>query len=354
MEKNNVNLTAYVGTYTKGESKGIYSFNFNSESGKINDIKLAAEIKNPTYLAIDKKNKFLYSVSKESDNGGVAAFSINNNSQELNFLNSNTLKGAPPCHISLTEDSSYLFSANYHKGEIISYPLSENGNLQEPSSIMIHSGSGPNKERQSKPCAHYVSMDSSQQYVCSVDLGIDKLVIYKLSGGKLCETDKSLSLKPGCGPRHLAFHPNNKFAYILTELSSEVIALDYDYLNCTFKELQYISALPEDFSGESIAAAINISKDGNYLYTSNRGHDSIATFKIDQSSGRLTLVAHTLTEGKHPRDFTLSPDGRFLIVANLDTNNIVVLAINPETGVPSRVVDDVTVPEPVCIKFLNN
>lgn len=353
MGKDNIKIPAFVGTYTKGESKGIYSFSFDAETGKIDDIKLAAEIENPTYLAIDKENKFLYSIVKENDNGGIASFSVDGDSSTLRFLNSQTLKGAPPCHISLSNDASHIFSANYHKGEVVSYSLDETGNLNEFSSIIVHSGNGPNKERQDKPYAHFVSLTPDEAYVCAVDLGIDKLLIYNFNQGNLSHTDKSLSLKPGCGPRHLAFHQNNKFAYILTELSSEVILLEYSPETSTLKEIQYISTLPKDFDGDNLGAAINISPDGNYLYTSNRGHDSIATFKIDDSSGKLTFVAHTSTEGEHPRDFTLTPDGKFLIAANLDTNNVVVFSIDPDTGTPSKVVDTVNIPSPVCIKFLN-
>lgn len=353
MGKDNVRILAFVGTYTKGESKGIYSFSFDAETGKIDNIKLSAEIENPTYLAIDKKNKFLYSVVKESDNGGIAAFSIDEDASTLKFLNSQTLKGASPCHISLSNDASYIFSANYHKGEVVSYSINKDGDLSEFSSIIIHSGSGPNKERQDKPHAHYASLTLDETSACAVDLGIDKLLVYNFNQGNLSHTDKSLSLKPGCGPRHLAFHQNNKFAYILTELSSEVILLEYSAETSSFKEIQYVSTLPKDFSQDNLGAAINISPDGNYLYTSNRGHDSIATFKIDQSTGKLTFVAHTSTFGEHPRDFTITPDGNFLVIANLNTNNIVVFSVDPETGAPSKVVDTVNLPSPVCVRFLN-
>lgn len=350
----NNKLTAYVGTYTTGESKGIYRFTLDLLTGKIENINLAAEIGNPTYLCIDKNNKYLYSVAKVENAGGVASFSIDADSEKLALINYQISEGNPPCHVSLDKKGSYLFSANYHKGEASVFLLSKDGSINPPSSIVKHEGSGPNEKRQEKPHAHYISLTPDERHVCAVDLGIDKIVAYDFNNGILSKSDElTLTLNPGCGPRHMVFHPNKNFAYILTELSSEVIALKYSPSDNTFKVLQYISSLPEDFTGENLGSAIHISSDGKYLYAANRGHNSIAVFAMDLSSGKLQLVDHTFTQGSEPRDFCLDPTGKYLIAANQTTNNIVPFKIDNETGKLIQINNAVTIPSPVCIKFLN-
>ncbi|TDT63266.1 lactonase family protein [Fonticella tunisiensis] len=345
-------LTAYVGTYTNGESKGIYRFTMDASSGKIEDVSLAGEMENPTYLAIDKNNKLLYSVAKVGDGGGVAAFKIKN-SGDLELINYQVSQGKPPCYVGLNSKNEYVFSANYHRATIEVFPVREDGGIDIPSSVITHEGSGPNKERQEKAHAHYAALTPDEKYLCAVDLGIDKLAVYSLNRGSLSEANGlSLSLRPGCGPRHLAFHPNGKFAYIITELSSEIVALEYSPSD-GFKEIQYISALPEGFNGENLGSAIYVSPDGRYLYASNRGHNSIAIFRIDITSGRLEVVGHESTGGEHPRDFAIDPTGKFLIAANQDTNNIVPFSIDNSTGKLTRIGDSISIPNPVCIKFIN-
>jgi 6-phosphogluconolactonase len=347
-------LTAYVGTYTTGESKGIYRFNLDAETGKIDDIELAGEMGNPTYLAISKDNKYLYSVAKIENEGGIAAFSIFGSSGDLGLLNYQVTEGAPPCHLSLDSKNNYVLSANYHKGQIIAFPLNSDGSIDNPSSEAFHKGSGPNEKRQNKAYAHYVSLTPDEKYVCAVDLGIDKMVVYEFKEGILTESEeRTLTVRPGSGPRHLAFHPSNKFAYILTELTSEVIALEYSAADNTFRELQYAPALPEDFTGENLGSAIQVSPDGKFLYTSNRGHESIAVFKIDTDTGKVQCIQHVSTEGVHPRDFSLDPTGSYLIVANQNTNNLVPFKVDKETGKLTRTAEVVNIPSPVCIKFLN-
>jgi 6-phosphogluconolactonase len=350
MNLTNTKLKAYVGTYTNGKSEGIYSFVLDTTSGSLEDVKLAAKLDNPTYLSITNNNKYLYSVIKTGNSGGTAAFSINNTS-ELELINYEVEEGSPPCHISLDSHNKYVFSANYHKGNVSVFPAREDGGLSKASSLVSHEGSGPNLKRQEKPHAHYSALTPEDKYLCVVDLGIDKLMTYTFNNGTLSK-HKELLLKPACGPRHMVFHPNGRFAYILTELSAEVVALDYNDADGSFNIIQYISSLPANYSEENLGSAVHISPDGKFLYASNRGHNSIAVFSIDKSCGKLTLIAHTSTEGASPRDFTIAPGGDFLIAANQDSSNIVAFTIDKTTGRLSRVGDIITIPNPVCIKFI--
>ncbi|MFC0473155.1 lactonase family protein [Halalkalibacter kiskunsagensis] len=341
-------LTAYVGTYTKGDSKGIYRFSMDDSTGEIDKVVLSAQLENPTYLTINEDNTYLYSVIKLEDQGGVAAYSIQADGQ-LELMNHEVTDGSPPCHVSLDSSNHYLFSANYHKGTAIAYKLTDSGELTSQTSIITHEGNGPH-DRQEKPHAHFAGLTPDEKLLCVVDLGTDEMGIYHFNNGTLVPFDKH-TFKPGTGPRHIQFHPNQKFAYVNGELSSEVIALQYDSISGSFTDIQYITSLPAGYNEESIGGAIKISANGQYLYASNRGHDSIAVFRIDSDSGELTLVDHTSTEGSFPRDFTIDPTGKFLLVANQNTSNIVQYAIDQLTGKLTKTDVTISIPNPVCIVF---
>jgi 6-phosphogluconolactonase len=344
-------LKAYVGTYTTGESEGIYSFLIDTTSGKIENITLEAKLDNPTYVALSKDNNYLYSVVKAGSQGGTASYSIKE-TETLKLVNQHLEEGSSPCHVSLDSTDKYVFSANYHKGEVMAFPVKEDGGLKEASAHEVHEGSGPNPKRQEKPHAHYAALTLDDKYLCVVDLGIDKVLVYTFNEGKLIKHSE-ITFKPGCGPRHMAFHPNKNYAYIMTELSSEVVALEYNEREGCFDILQYISALPENYKEESSGSAIHVSPDGRFLYAANRGHDSIAVFAVNESTGMLQFVEHTPSEGLNPRDFTIVPGGNLLIAANQDSNTIVPFSINKTTGRLSRTGDVAHISKPVCIKFLN-
>ncbi|MBU8880460.1 lactonase family protein [Bacillus sp. FJAT-29790] len=345
-------LIGYVGTYTKGNSEGIYTFTLDTETGKITDVRLAAKLDNPTYLTISKNNQFLYSVVKEGDAGGIAAFEINAQNGTLKDLSSQVSKGAPPCHVSVDSKNSVIFSSNYHKGTVESFLVNHDiGLVQPPSSVIEHTGSGPD-ERQEKPHTHYAGPTPDEKYVAVVDLGIDKIFTYLVNEGVLTEKS-SLSVKPGSGPRHLVFHPNGKFAYVMTEFSSEVIVLNYHAVDGSFTQLQSISTLPEDFNDNNQGSAIHISSDGRFIYAGNRGHDSIAVFSVNQDSGKVSFVEHTSTEGNWPRDFVLDPTEKFLIASNQNSSNLVLFSRDGTTGKLTLLQSDVIVPDPVCVKFLH-
>lgn len=342
----------YIGTYTKGESKGIYSFILDSTEGKITDIKAVATLENPTYLTLSNDKKYLYSVAKDGKSGGLTAFSITDNG-ELTLINSQLSAGSPPCHVSIDSQNRYVFSTNYHKGTVESFLLnSEDGTVQPASSIIQHEGSGPDP-RQEKPHVHYAGLTPDEKYLAVVDLGTDSLTTYEVSSdGKLTKVHL-LPLKAGSGPRHLTFHPNGMLAYLMTEFSSEVIVLRYHSDNGHFTEEQYISTIPADFSENNQGSAIHISADGRFVYAGNRGHNSIAVFRVEET-GELSFLEHTPTEGDWPRDFEIDPTGRFVVASNQESSNLVLFARDENTGKLTLLQSDITVPHPVCVKFSGN
>ncbi|WP_442598775.1 lactonase family protein [Neobacillus sp. D3-1R] len=348
----NTKFIGYIGTYTNGESRGIYSFEFHTKEAKITNVREAAHLENPTYLNISKDKKFLYSVIKKGEEGGVAAFSIDSNSFELKLLNSQMAPGSSPCHVSMDSQNQYLFSANYHKGTVDSYLLDkETGWISEPVSIMNHEGSGPDP-RQEKPHTHYAGVTPNEKFLAVVELGADRVLTYEVSeNGELTEVSR-LNTQPGSGPRHLVFHPNGKFAYVMTEFSSEVLTLAFNYENGSFTQTQAISTLPADFTENNQGSAIHITSDGKFVYAGNRGHNSIAVFSVNSDNGQLQLVERVSTEGDWPRDFVIDPTEAFIIAANQNSSNLVIYSRDIETGKLTLLQSDITVPNPVCVKFL--
>ncbi|MEH7384622.1 lactonase family protein [Bacillus sp. JJ1521] len=342
----------YVGTYTKGDSKGIYTFTLDTDEQKIQDVMLAAELENPTYVTVSQDNHFLYSVVKEGESGGVAAYFIDSQTGELKPVNNNVSKGASPCHVSVNKVNSQIVTANYHKGTIELYSAnSESGSIESSLSVAAHEGTGPH-ERQEKPHTHFTGFTPDEKYVVAVDLGIDKLITYEVKDGALKEVN-SLSVRPGSGPRHIAFHPNGKHAYLMTEISNEVIALTYDSGNGSFTEIQTISTIPADFTENSQGSAIHISKDGKFVYAGNRGHNSIAVYQVNEATGELTLVEMVSSAGDWPRDFVFDPTEKFIVGSNQESSNLVLYARDEQTGKLSLLDSDITVPFPVCVKFLH-
>lgn len=345
----NKTYQGFVGTYTKGNSKGIYTFTLDIEARKITRVRVAAQLDNPTYLSVTNDNQYLYSVIQQGDAGGIAAFSIDGQTRQLTQINHQLLPGAQPCHVGVDNKKHLLFSSNYHKGEVVSYPFHpENGSLHPPVSIIKHESSGPNKAH-----IHFAAVTPDEKYLAVVDLGSDALVTYELSKeGKLTEVNQ-LAFHPGTGPRHLTFHPKKNLAYIMTEFSSEVIALAYHPESGHFTEIQKISTIPADFSEKNQGSAIHISSDGRFIYAGNRGHNSIAVFSVDHETGKLAFIELVSSEGDWPRDFMLDPTETLLLASNQESDNLVLYARDPHTGRLTLIQSDVTVPSPVCIKFLH-
>lgn len=343
-------IKGYIGTYTKGESKGIYSFTLHTTKGLLGEVKLVAEVEDPTYLSISDDQETLYSIAKKDSQGGIASYAINKADGALDFINMQVTEGASPCHVSIDHNEKHVLSANYHKGSLEVHPV-KNRVIEHVTSVILYEGKGPNSERQEKPHIHFSGFTPDQKYVVAIDLGTDKLDTYKLQELTLTKV-QSLSLAPGCGPRHITFHPNGKFAYVMTELSNEIIVLTYNSEDGSFKEIQYNLAVPIDYRFQNQGAAIHISADGRFIYASIRGHNSIAVFKVNEETGKLSLVEHVSTEGLWPRDFSLDPTEEFLVVANQESNNLSLFERDKETGKLTILQSDVPVPCPVCVKFL--
>jgi len=338
----------YAGTYTRKTSKGIYRFILDTEKQTLSTIEVAARIGSPTYLALSEDHRYLYSVAQDGDLGGVAAYEIHPDSGELRYLNRKLSEGAPPCHLHIQEN--LLLTGNYHKGTVELHEFNENGGIQATSSVFQHKGSGPH-ERQEKPHVHYTAHTPDGKYVIAADLGTDELITYRIKKNQL-EKVTTLTEDPGSGPRHVSFHPDGNTAYLLTELSSEVIVLDYNTESGSFTPIQTIKAIPTDFTETNDASAIYVSSDGKFLYTGNRGHNSITVFSINEDSKQLTFIEHTPTGGEWPRDFTLDPSETFIVASNQHSGNLVLFSRDKETGKLTKLGSEVSVPEVVCVTFL--
>ena len=358
-QRNVGHRTMYVGTYTRGASKGIYAYSFDSANGKTAPLGLVAETENPSFLAIHPNQRYLYAANEISMYNGqvagsISAFSIAPTTHALKLLNRVSSRGAGPCHIALDKTGKWLFAANYDSGSVAAFPIHEDGSLGEASAFFQHAGSSVNKERQSGPHAHVVALSPDNRFALVADLGVDRVVTYRLDsakGGLAPNYPPFVTLAPGSGPRHVAFRPDAKFVYSLNELLSTVTTFRYDASRGSLKELQTLSTLPNGWRGSNSTAEIVIHPNARFLYTSNRGDDSIAIFRIDPSRGTLTLVDRTSTQGKTPRNFAIDPSGTFLLAANQDSGSIVTFRIDPGTGRLTPTGDMLEVPSPVCILF---
>ncbi|MGE7878963.1 lactonase family protein [Peribacillus muralis] len=351
MVKHDQQIIGYIGTYTKGDSKGIYRFTLNTAEGKLSTPVLAAELTDPTYVTISEDKKHLYAILKKAGSGGVSAYSINEESGELTYLGEQLTPNGSSCHVSVDSKKDVLITSNYGDGLIEAYRLQSDATPLPVSSTIRHEGRGPNEERQEKAHTHFAGFSPDERFFAVVDLGIDKVITYKMHNG-VPEEVSSLSVAPGSGPRHLTFHPNGKFAYVMAELVPEVIVLSFDDQTGRFSELQTVRSTPDDFKENNQGSAIHISDDGRFVYAANRGHDSIAVYETDQKTGQLSFVEHVSTEGHWPRDFSLDPSGRFLIASNEQSGNLTLYSRNENTGTLTLLQKDIEVPFPVCVKFL--
>ena len=354
-------MLVYVGTYTRTESEGIYVYRMDEATGELSYLSHATGIENPTFLAIHPNGGYLYAVSEVPEyagqsSGAIMAYSIDAATGELTFINERPTGGPGPCHVAVDATGRFALVANYLGGSVCVLPIGDDGGLGDATEFVQHKGSSVDPRRQGEPHAHSVNIDSSNRYVFVTDLGTDKVVTYLLDAenGRLSPNDVPFAkLQDGAGPRHLAFHPNGKSAYVINELDSTVTVFALDGERGTLEENQTLSTLPESFSGTSHCADIHVSPSGRFLYGSNRGHDSIAIYSIDGSSGKLTFLAHESTGGRTPRNFAIDPTGAFLLAANQDSDTIVTFSIDTDTGLLSATGTVASVPMPVCLKFLS-
>jgi 6-phosphogluconolactonase len=359
------NVILYIGTYTVSASndnqnlgKGIYTYNFNSATGELTYRGETRGVENPSYLVIDQQQRHLYATSEVSgrEEDSLYAYAIDPTTFELTYLNHQSTLGQLNAHVALDRTGKYAFASNYLAGKSTAVlPILPDGSLGPAVHSVEHHGSGPVLPNQEKSRAHFASTDPSNRYLYVVDLGIDKIMIYKFDSttGTLTPNEiPSADLPPGSGSRHMVFHPNGKFAYVINELNSTVTVMAYDSANGSLPILQTISTLPDGFAGTSYCAAIRLSPSGKFLYGSNRGHDSIVIFAIDQTNGQLTLVGHHPTGGKWPRDFVIDPTGTFLVTLNQHSHDVYSYRINQDTGQLDETGYSVNVPTPVCLTMM--
>jgi len=355
----------YVGTYTnKSASKGIYVYSFDPGTGKLTSMGVAAESEDPSFLAIHPSGKYLYAVNEidhfgAQKSGSASAFSIDRKTGKLTLLNQAATRGAGPCHISLDKSGKFALVANYDGGSAASFPVHEDGTLGEAADFVQHHGSSVNKERQEGPHAHWIGTSPDNRFALAADLGLDEVLVYRFNAtkGTLAPNGPPFAkLNPGSGPRHVAFHPNGKFAYVLTELEGSVTVFAYKASNGSLSPLQTLSTLStlrKDYSGPKEGAEIAVHPSGRFLYASNRASiDTISAFSINPTKGTLNLKDEYPTMGKTPRNFAIDPTGKFLLAANQESNNIVIFRIDSTTGALTPTGEIVEAPAPVCITFV--
>ncbi|MEP6787571.1 MAG: lactonase family protein [Acidobacteriota bacterium] len=355
-------MILYVGTYTANtKSEGIYVYSFDRATGKLSHRDTVKGIAEPSFLAIDKKSQNLYAVNELEEyegkpSGACSAFAINQKTGGLSFLNKRPSLGGAPCHVTASDNGKFVIVANYMGGNISIFPIQKGGMIGSASDFVQFSGSGPNKERQLSPHAHSVTLDRNNRFAFVADLGTDRVMIYGFDKdkGKLTPNPAQpfFPTKAGAGPRHFAFHPNGKLAFVINELDSTISSLGYDEKAGKLTEIKTLSTLSAESSAANACADVHVSPDGKMLYGSNRGQDTIAAFAIDQTSGVISPVEKIATGGKRPRNFVIDPAGNFLLAANQDTNNITVFSIDRTAGRLRSIGISIEVPSPVCLKFV--
>ena len=339
--------TLFVGTYTENGSEGIYSYHFNPKTGELGHKKLAAEVGNPSFVKVSPDKKYLYAVEEtdryENSSGGVAAFRIDGDS--LVKINSNATVGAHPCHIGLSEDGRFLAASSYTGGSLTLFDLGDGGELQANPQFIDH------KVLDTVKTSHVHSAQFTEDGLFVADLGLDAVKRYQWEGNEFVPAEQpSLDMASKAGPRHFTFGQGGQYLYVINELNSTITTLQRKE-DGTYQEVESLSTLAKDFTGESFCADIHLSKDGQFLYGSNRGENTIVIFKVDQTTGKLSLVGRESVKGDWPRNFALDPSGDFLLVANQRSNNIVVFKRDKTEGM-LQFLYDYELSSPVCLEFL--
>ncbi len=352
--------SVYIGTYTRGESRGIYRAVLCATDGILSEPELAAETANPSFLAIHPNRRFLYAVGEAGTfegrpEGGVVAFAIDAQTGMLTRLNAQSSGGRGPCHLVVDGAGRNVLVANYGGGSVAVLRIGPDGRLRPASALMQHEGRSVHPRRQTAPYAHSVNLDAANRFAFVADLGLDQVLVYRFrsEAGTLERHNPPFArVAPGAGPRHFAFHPSGRFAYVINELDCTITAFAYDAEQGRLHTLHSVPTLPDDFDGENTTAEIVVHPSGRFVYGSNRGHDSIAGFRVDEETGRLAPIGHTPTGGQTPRNFALDPPGRFLLAQNQASDSVVVFRIDPETGDLAPTGSRMTVPSPVCIRMM--
>ncbi|MYA76086.1 MAG: lactonase family protein [Gemmatimonadetes bacterium] len=346
-------IRVFVGTYTQTTSKGIYVYDVDTASGVMEYVSHVGGITNPSFLVLTPDARFLYAVGETGDpHGGVFAYAVDG-SGTLKPLNSQSSGGAGPCSIDVHRSGKAVLAANYGGGSVSSFPVNDDGSLGEAASVIQHTGSSVDQSRQQEPHAHMIRHDLDYKFVFSPDLGTDKVMIYALDPNTAVLTPHGEALvPPGSGPRHIEFHPNRKFAYVINEMGNTITAFAYDGSAGTLTALETVTTLPDGYDEVSHTADIHITDDGRYLYGSNRGHDSLAMYAVDGDSGRLSLLGIVPTGGENPRNFGIDPTGSFVLCGNQSSDTVTYHRLDPDTGLLhlSGVVAEI--PMAVCLKMI--
>jgi 6-phosphogluconolactonase len=352
-------LWVFIGTYTDGKSKGIYRCELDLKSGKLSTPELAATLKSPSFLGIHPTHRFLYAVNESGNGkntGSVSALALDPKSGTLTLLNQQTAGGDGPCHINVDKAGKNALIANYGGGSAAVLPIGADGKLAHIVSFVQHKGSSVDKSRQEAPHAHSINLDKANRFAFVADLGLDKVMIYRFDPDKGTITPNDppdVMLAPGSGPRHFAFHPDGKTAYVNGEMAMTITACDYDADKGMLTAGQTLSTLPEGANRKGASTAeVVVHPSGKFVYVSNRGHNTIAIFAIDGKTRKLTAVGHQGENIKTPRNFAIDPTGTFMIVANQDGNSLVMFRINQKTGELQPTGTMVDVPAPVCVRMV--
>ncbi|MDR2617844.1 MAG: lactonase family protein [Treponema sp.] len=359
-------FTGYIGTYTRpplGSGKGIYAFRMNSKTGVIEDLRLAAQELNPSWLCLSPGGKYLYAASEVDDvpvegSGVVSAYCVNKDGS-LGLINRKPTGGKAPCHLALNgesgtgAESSYIVTANYSSGSLTVFPLAKDGALGDPCQRIRFSGRGPNPDRQEAPHAHSFMFDKKRAFGFALDLGTDRIMAYRFdpaAAEPLSPAEEPwYQSASGAGPRHGVFNADGTCAYSVNELDSTLDVLKYDPSRGCFERLQTLSCLPKGWKGDSACASVKIAPDGEFVYTSNRGHDSIAVFRI-APGGMAEWICAVPSGGRTPRDFGVAPDGNFVLAANQDSDNLAVFRVDKDSGF-LKIEWEYPLQSPVCVVF---
>ena len=358
-------LTRDAPYFQGARGKGITVFAFDEKSGQLTRLAEKGGVDNPTYLSVHEGNRCVYANSEVFgwNEGTVSAYRLDPRTGSLSYLNKQPALGSILAHNSLDRTGRFLFVANYSvhaeaedrlpDQSVVVMPIREGGALGPPLSSHPHSGSGPKADRQERSHAHCAMASPDNRHVLVADLGIDQLVVYRFDAacGVLSPAPTSFSMKPGAGPRHFVFHPLGRYVYAINELDSTIVALGFDAASGALRHLQTVPALPSGYAEESHCAGLQLAPDGRFLYGSNRGHDSLVVYAVDEATSRLSFVEHHSCLGRTPRDFTIDPSGRFLLVANQNSDTVMVLRIDPETGKLADAGARAEIGTPMCVKF---
>jgi len=362
-QKPNSKEIIYAGTFTDKGSKGLYILDFERTKGEFKELQTVTDGKSPNYLEIDPRGKFLYAVYDESvtpapdKQGSVMAYQINPATGLLTKINEQSTAGRGPAHISIDPRGKFAYISNYGDGSLSVYTINPDGSLGQLADVVKHEGIGGDPARQKGPHVHSIIPAKDGKFIYASDLGIDKIMIYAVDQktGKLSPAKTPFAQTgPGSGPRHLALHPSGNFAYSAAELTSTIASFRVDKSTGALTALETLSMLPDGYTGTSYAADIHFSPDGKFLYASNRGHDSLVIYAVDVKTGKLKLVGFEPTRGGHPRNFCMDKKGEFVFVANRDNDNVVVFKRDQGTGKLTYTAET-KVPTVVCVKqlFLN-